>query len=311
MSKLKLDLNIFKILLNPKGSINNREFLVGISTLFLISIHQSLIHAMSSSVITSIIAKAGGNVINYATSRVLPDIFMFPSISLFVVFVSCLGLTYKRAVDLSYKIATGLVFGIIIYLGFSFNFHDSVRLINAYSSDMNILNRAGNYMTLYSVIGVIITLLSVGLIIYLSTQKGNKDSSDYKNATSRYIFNLSKAVLFLIAYSVALGLFYYFLANPYLIQVAVVLFIIPIPVFLIYYLYLNYKKSKGVRFLFWFNLILLIMYFAIPAVSVFMAKFYTGIAMFKIYTSLLSIINMLFTVSNASFIVVEPYELKV
>ncbi len=243
----------------------------------------------------------------YTSSNIAPDIFTLPFGPYFLILAACLMLGYKRAIDLNYKIITGLILGIIIYFGFSFNFANSMQLINVYTSQhIDIVKKASNYMILYNTISAIITLLTIGLVIYFAIQKGEKDSSINRNTTAKYILNLGiEALLFIVLMFVIVVPFFLIKFDDTLFLVLVGIVVLTA---LIYYLYLTYKQSKGFRFLFYINLLILIIYSTLPIGLVIIAKFFYNVIMLKFYLSILTGINMLFIVSNISFISIKTSE---
>jgi len=273
------------------------------TTLFLITFYQTLTENLLT-IIPTIYYNFSGDVVTYSSLSATPNVFIFPSSSYFFTFLSCLILSYKRIIDLNYKITSGIIVGIILFFGFSFNFINSMSFITFYTlNDIEIIEKSNNYMALYNVINIIITLSSIFLVVYLSIKKGKKESLINKNKIFSYILNLGKTTLFFIGFMFVLGLLYSF--AKFDIKIINVLGGIAILAILIYYLYLNYQKSKSYRFLFYFNLSILIIYLVSLVGCFFLSKIPVNFIILKIYFSILSIINMLFFISNLSFISVK------
>ncbi len=301
--KLQLNLDIFNLLLNPSGRITGREFLVGISTLFLIALYQILNQTLITT-ITPVIYRAAADFQTVASLNASPDIFVVPNTYYILIFMSCLILCYKRAVDLNYTMTTGVIFGIIMYFGFSFVFFNAVKLISLNVLEHEIIERANNYMLLYHILNVIVTLTAIALVVYLSTKKGQKDNFVAKTSTPGYLINLGKTTLFFIGFAAVLSLLY--VAIKFDEKIVTVLGGVAMLVVLIVYLVLSYKQAKSVRVLFYINLGILIVYFVSLAGSILITELNPGIITLKLYFSLLSILNLLFLLSNLSLITLEP-----
>ncbi len=306
ISKIKINLYIFNLLLKPKGSISNKEFLIGITTLFLITFYQTLTENLLI-LIPIVFNQNNGSIITISSLNATPSAFAFPTSFYFIIFLSSLVLCYKRAIDLNHTITKGIFFGIILYFGFSFNFMNSNKLLTFYSiNETEIIAKASNYMVIYNLLSVIITLLSIFLIAYLSIKKGKKEKPIDKSIVSSYILILGKTTLFFILCIFILGLLYSFVKLD--IEIIGILLGVTILIVLIYYLYLNYKTSKSYRILFYFNLSVLIVYLISLIGCFFITEMSENFIILKLYPSILTIINMSFLLSNVSFILVETSE---
>ncbi|PID67881.1 MAG: hypothetical protein CR968_04360 [Flavobacteriia bacterium] len=199
---------------------------------------------------------------------------------------------------------TGVILGIIMYFGFSFVFFNAINLISFNVLEHEIIERANNYMLLYHVLSVIFTLTAIALVVYLSTKKGQKDNSIDRTSTQGYLINLVKMTLFFIGFTAVLSLLY--ITIKFDEKIVAILGGVAMLVVLIVYLMLSYKQSKGLRLLFYINLGILIVYLVSIAGSILIKELNAGIIVFKLYFSLLSILNLLFLLSNLSFITLEP-----
>ncbi len=305
LSKIKFNLDVFNVLLNPKGSISNKDFLIGITTLFIYVFHQILNQKILQNIL-NVSYRINDDIKTITAINITPNIFSLPSISLFLIFVICIILSYKRAVDLNLKVSLGIVIGIIIYSGFYFTFFNSFSLVGFYSyKDVNVIKNTEIYMGLYNLLSSLALLITIGLIIYLSLRKGKKEKIINKK-TTKYILSLGKVNLLLIVFMLVLTLMYFLLKID--INIISIIGIVIIVVALIYYLYLNYMQSKNFRFLFYFNLTMFIIIFSSYIGIFFLMKNIDNILIIKICLSLLSIFNMLFLVSNLGFISIETAE---
>ncbi len=303
ISKIKFDLNTFNILLNPKGNISNREFLTGITILFIYIFYQ-ISHLNIFQNILNLGYTRNNDFETITTINITPNLFTLPSISSFLIFVICIILSYKRAVDLNLKISFGIISGVIIYFGFYFIFFNSISFISFYSfqNSEDIIKNAKNYMLLYNLLSSFTSLTAIGLIIYFSIKKGEKEKS-INEKTTKYILNLGKMNLLLIVLLSIVSLMYSFsIIN---IKTTSIIGAITIMMALIYYLYLNYMQSKNFRFLFYFNLIMLLIVFLSSTGVFFLIKNTSDIVIIKVSLSLLSIFNMLFLISNLAFISIK------
>lgn len=307
ISKIKINLYIYNLLLKPKGSISNKEFLIGITVLFLIAFYQTLTENIL--ILSPSLSYHNRSVITISSLNATPSAFTLPTSFSSIIFLSSLILCYKRAIDLNYTITKGIIFGIILYFGFTFNFMNSIHLLAFYSlNEARIIEETSNYMSIYNLLSVVITLFAIFLIVYLSIKKGKKEKPIDENRMSSYILNLGKITLFFIGYIFILGLLSFFVKPNN--KIIGILLGIAILIVLIYYLYLNYKISKSYRVLFYFNLSALIVYLILVVGHFFLVKMSENFIILKFFPSILTIINMLFLLSSVSFILVETSEKK-
>ena len=303
ISKIKLNLDICNILLKPKGSISSKEFLIGISILLIITFYQTLTENLLTNVST-ILNQLNNDLLTITALNITPTAFSLPTNSYFLIFLSCLILCYKRAIDLNYTPIKGIVFGVILYLGFSFNFVGSIKLLTFYTvNDAQVIAKTNNYMTTYNILSVLITLLAIVLVVLLSVKKGKKESFIVDSIMSKYILNLGKTILLFIGFIFVLAILYSFVKLN--IEIISMLLGVALLIVLFYYLYLNYKTTKGFRVLFYFNLAILVTYLFALVGYFYITKISVNFAILKLYPSLFTIINMLFILTNLSIISVE------